>query len=328
VLAEDQAIVLESPGEFHVRTVPDLVLTRGEVTVEPAYVGLCGTDLHIAAGTHPRATFPLVLGHEIVGLAAGGRWAGQPVLVDPTISCGSCAACVAGVGHVCERLRLIGIDRDGGLAGRVSVAESRLHPVPPGLPLVTAALAEPLAVAVHAVGRAGPYLGALVVILGGGPIGLLTGLVARAAGAGQVVIAEPAAARRSVASELGFETAADAGSLPGGADVVFDAAGAPGAAAQATRLVRPRGTIVVEGVHGAPAAVDLQTVTFAELTMTGTRVYQPDDLRIALQLLAGGAVDVSRLVSDVVDPEEVQDAFGRLEHGESLKVLVRCGSQS
>jgi (R,R)-butanediol dehydrogenase / meso-butanediol dehydrogenase / diacetyl reductase len=327
VLAQDQAIVLESPGKFRVRMVPDLAPAPGEVTVEPAYVGLCGTDLHIAAGTHPRAAFPLILGHEIVGLAAGGRWAGQPVLVDPTISCGGCAACARGDGHVCERLRLVGIDRDGGLAGRVSVAEARLHPLPAGLPLAAAALAEPLAVAVHAAGRAGPYLGALVVILGGGPIGLLTGMVARAAGAREVVIAEPAAVRKSAADELGFETAADARSLPGGADVVFDAAGAPDTAAEATRLVRPRGTIVVEGVHGAPAAVDLQTVTFAELTMTGTRVYRPEDLRVALALLAGGALDVRPLVSDVVDPEEVPDAFRRLERGESLKVLVRCGGQ-
>jgi (R,R)-butanediol dehydrogenase / meso-butanediol dehydrogenase / diacetyl reductase len=288
----------------------------GEIAVAPAFVGLCGTDLHIVAGTHPRAAFPLVLGHEIVGVARSGRYAGQPVVVDPTISCGSCTACARGLGHVCQSLRLIGIDRPGGLATLVHVAESRLHPVPPSLPLRTAALAEPLAVAVHAAGRAGPYLGSHVTVFGAGPVGLLTGLVVRAAGAAVVEIAEPSPARRSAAAELGFAVTPSPG-----ADVVFDAAGVPGAVREAIRLTRPGGTVVIVGVHSEPAAVDLRAVTFAELTLTGTRVYRPADIDLALTLLE--TLDVSPLVSDVVPLDEAAAAFGRLARGESLKVLVQ-----
>jgi len=331
--AGERALVLERPHELHLRTLPSRPPVAGEVLVRPQFVGLCGTDLHIAAGEHPRARMPLVLGHEIVGVAADGRWAGQLVVVDPTIACGACIACLRGDEHVCQQLRLIGIDRDGGLGCGVSVGESKLHPVPAAVPAITAALAEPLAVAVHAASRAGPYLGATVVILGAGPIGLLIALVVRAAGAHQIVLAEPVATRRESARKLGFDVVPEPDMLPSAldgdpADIVFDAAAAPATARHATRLVRPRGTIVVAGVFGHPAAFDLQSVTFAELNVVGTRVYRPHDLSTALRLLASGSVDVTGLITDVVELQDVPDALLRLSRGQALKVLVRCDSQA
>jgi threonine dehydrogenase-like Zn-dependent dehydrogenase len=112
------------------------------------------------------------------------------------------------------------------------------------------------------------------------------------------------------------------------ADIVFDAAAAPATARHATRVVRPRGTIVVAGVFGHPAAFDLQSVTFAELSVVGTRVYRPHDLSTALRLLASGCVDVADLISDVVELQDVPDALLRLSRGQALKVLVRCDSQA
>jgi len=318
------ALVLERPREFQVRSLAPAPAAEGEVLIQPAYVGLCGTDLHIVAGDHPRARFPLVLGHEIVAMTGEG-----PVVVDPVISCGTCLACRLGHAHVCEQLRLIGIDRPGGLASAVSVSPAKLHPVPDGVSLRAAALAEPLAVAVHAVSRAGPCLGARIAILGAGPIGLLTALVVRAAGARTIVLAEPAALRRELAARHGFATVPEAEKLTealGGqrADVVFDAAAVPATARQVTRLTRPRGTVVIEGIHGHPPVLDLQAVAFAELTVVGTRVYQPADITTALELLAAGTVDVSGLVSEIVDLKDVPAALIRLGKGESLKVLARC----
>jgi (R,R)-butanediol dehydrogenase / meso-butanediol dehydrogenase / diacetyl reductase len=331
MIAEEQVLVLERPHEFRLATAADDAAPEaGEALVTPAYVGLCGTDLHIVAGQHPRARLPLVLGHEIVAVATTGRWAGQAVVVDPTFSCGECAACARGDAHVCERLGLIGIDRPGGLASRLRVAEAKLHPVPASLPLPVAALAEPLAVAVHAVGRAGPCLGARVAILGAGPIGLLIAMVARASGAHAVTLVEPAGVRREAAARLGFQATADleaTGAAGWPADIVFDAAGAPAAIRDATRLARPRGVIVLAGVHGQPAAVDLRAVTFAELTLLGTRVYQPSDIEVAIGLLADGVFDVTPLVSRTVELAGVPAALRSLERGESLKVLARCGSQ-
>lgn len=325
------ALILDRPGEFRLAPVPEPATEPGQVVVEPVFVGLCGTDLHIVAGEHPRAALPLALGHEIVGVPTSGRWAGRPVIVDPTIACGHCPACLRGQAQVCARLRLVGIDRDGGLAGRVAVAETKLHPVPDALPLATAALAEPLAVAVHAVDRAGPLLGRRVVVFGAGPIGLLISLLARASGALAVVLAEPAGMRRAVADQLGFDAVADPAEVPaqlgGLADVAFDAAAVPASAAQVTGLVLALGMIVMVGVHGRPALVDLQAVTFGELRLAGTRVYQPADIRTALALLAGGTLDTAPLLSEVVDLAGAPAALERLARGEALKVLVACAGQ-
>lgn len=320
------ALVLESTGRLRVADRPEPDAGAGQVLVAPAYVGLCGTDLHIVDGLHPRARFPLILGHEVVGVIASGPGTGSPVVVDPTISCGTCSACLLGLSHVCEHLRLLGIDRDGGLAERLVVDEAKLHAVPPGLDLEAAALAEPLAVAVHAVRRSGLDAASRVVVCGGGPIGLLTAVVARAAGAA-CVLAEPVASRRQRAEQLDVDVVADAAQAPdrlgGKPDVAFDAAAVDPVALALPRLVRPGGVVVVEGVYSAPAPVDLQQVTFAELSLVGTRVYTPGDIDAALDLLARGAVRVADLVSEIVGFGGVTEALERLRRGESLKVLVR-----
>ena len=199
-----RALLLVEPGRFAWGDVPEPAVTSGEVVVRARFTGLCGTDLHIADGSHPRATLPLAIGHEMVGVPESGRLAGRTVLVDPLLPCGACPACDGGAPNACARLRLIGIDRDGALAGRIAVAEDRLHVVPSSIPDDVAPLAEPIAVAVHVVSRVPALAGRLVVIMGGGPVGLLVAHVARRAG-GRVLVAEPSPARRSIAEALGFE---------------------------------------------------------------------------------------------------------------------------
>jgi 2-desacetyl-2-hydroxyethyl bacteriochlorophyllide A dehydrogenase len=327
-------MVATAPWQFRMQDRPDPV-GDGEVVLDVDYVGLCGTDLHIVQGEHPRATYPLVLGHEIVGRVsedADSAYAGRSVVVNPLLSCGTCAACRRRRSEVCARLRLIGIDRDGGLAARLAVTADRLHPVPPGLAPRDAVLAEPLAVAVHAVRRSALRLGDTVVVVGAGPVGLLTALAARHAGAAHVYVAEPAPARRAVASALGFDLlgpvdpAAELADLTGGglADVVFDAAAHPSVAATLTALVVPGGQAVIVGSYGAPAPVDLQALMFRGLSMVGVRVYRPEDIDAALAMLAAGAVDTDRLVTAVVPLERVGEAFDQLRAGTQMKVLVDC----
>ena len=181
-----RALTWAGGTEVAVADVAEPVPAAGQVLVEVAYTGLCGTDLHICAGEHPRAQPGLVLGHEIVGTLAesgAGLEAGTPVVVDPLIACGQCDTCRHGRPHICELLQLLGIDVPGGAAARVAVDANRLIPVTDPVDLRHLAFAEPLAVAVRAVRRSGLQLGQEVVVIGGGPIGAAVALCARNAGA-------------------------------------------------------------------------------------------------------------------------------------------------
>jgi Threonine dehydrogenase and related Zn-dependent dehydrogenases len=331
-----QALVLTDADTFELEERPDPVPGTGEVLLDVAYVGLCGTDLHITEGIHPRARFPLVLGHEVVGIARGGEHAGRPLLVDPLIACGHCVACRLGFGHVCSDLRLVGIDRDGGLAGCLVADANRLHVVPGGVPLDLATLAEPLAVAIHTLRRSSVQVGSQVVVAGAGPVGLLVALVARRAGAAHVMVMEPAPERRHLAEQLGFimldpdDPTGDLDARTGGrlADVAFDAAAAAPVAALLTQLVRPHGEIMLVGTYGRPTPFDLQAVLFRELSIHGNRVYTPDDIDAALDLLAAGDFDVRPLLTGIVALDEAPAALRRLRDGTGVKYVVDCGGRS
>ena len=331
---ERPALVLVAPDRFAVESRPPVEAAAGEVAVDVGWVGLCGTDLHIVEGSHPRASFPLVLGHELVGIARSGPSTDRMVVVDPLIACGRCAACALGARHVCANLRLIGIDRDGGLAGRVVVEPDRLHEVPGGLDPVVAALAEPLAVAVHATRRAAVGPDDRVVVMGAGPIGLLLALAARRAGAATILIGEPTPARRAIAAAVGFDTLdtedplADLGRRTDGwlADVAFDAAAVPAVAALLPQLVRPAGRIGLVGTYSRPVELDLQAVLFRELTIVGNRVYEPGDIDAALAILADDPAAFRPLITEVVALDRAPAAFDRLRAGDGVKFLVSISS--
>lgn len=326
-----RALLLVAPGRFEWGDVPAPLAADGEVIVQARFSGLCGTDLHIVEGSHPRARFPLAIGHEFTAVPRSGRLAGQTVLVDPLLPCGSCPACDIGAANACARLRLIGIDRDGALAGEVAVAEERLHLVPPAIPDDVAPLAEPIAVAVHVVRRVPPLLGRVVVVIGGGPVGLLVAHVARRAG-GHVVVSEPSASRRAIAEALGFELldatdpVADVMSRTHGrlASVVFDAAAAAPVARMLTSLVHPEGTIAIVGTYGTPTAIDLQAVMFKELTIVGHRTYLPADIDAALTILAEDQQLLAPLMSGTVSAGEVPQAVAALTSGQGMKYVVEC----
>lgn len=305
----------------------------GWALVDVAYAGICGTDLHICAGEHPRARAPLVIGHEFVGTLAGDAGelgAGRPVAVEPLLNCGTCTPCRTGRTHVCERLRLIGIDVPGGVAEQVAVPVERLIALPGDLSLRRAALVEPLAVAVHAIRRSGLRLGDAVMVAGAGPIGLAVAMCARLAGAGTVHVSEPAAPRRRAAEELGFAVL-DAGD-PGaelrertggdGAAVVFDAAGHPAVAAELAAWTATSGRIVFVGIYGRPVALDLQDVAFRELSTVGCRVYTRADMEAAVQLIADGRFDPDPLITSTVPLAEAPAALAKLRSGDELKVLI------
>ncbi|MET8008176.1 zinc-dependent alcohol dehydrogenase [Nonomuraea glycinis] len=316
----------------------------GELQVAVAYCGLCGTDLHIVHGDmDARVRTPLVFGHEASGTVAAigagveGWKVGDSLTVMPLVWDGTCPACLAGHQHICQNLVFVGIDSPGGLQQRWNVPASIAVPLPPDLDLRTAALVEPVAVAVHDVRRSGLQVGDHAVVLGGGPIGVLIAVVARDAGA-HVMIAEVDASRRNRVAELGIEvidpSSADMVAEVErwtngvGADVVFEVSGAAAAARSTTALAKVRGTIVVVAIHSAAREVDLQRVFWRELRLLGARVYQRSDFERAVELLSQHRIPAEALISGVVPLEETASAFDDLSAGRAMKILVDVAGES
>jgi (R,R)-butanediol dehydrogenase/meso-butanediol dehydrogenase/diacetyl reductase len=313
----------------------------GEVQLDVAYVGICGTDLHIKHGAmDARVTIPAVIGHEMsgtvatVGAGVDGWAPGDHATVMPLDWCGVCPACQAGHRHVCQNLVFVGIDATGAMQQSWTVPERLLVRLPTELPLDHAALTEPVAVAVHDVRRAGLRRGERAFVAGGGPIGMLIASVAAAEG-GDVLISEPNAFRRTVAEGLGLRTidpladdvaaSVEAWTGGAGADVAFEVSGTGAGLAAATHAVRVRGRLVVVAIHSRPVAVDLFRVFWRELELLGARVYDRTDFERAVALLSGGAIPAAQLISAVEPLERTQAAFAALEGGgEVMKVLIDC----
>ncbi len=314
----------------------------GEVQLEVAYVGICGTDLHILAGhMDERVPDHGVIGHEMSGrVAAVGDgvtdWsAGDPVTVMPLRWCGRCPTCLAGNQHICDRLDFVGIDSTGAMQQLWNVPQELLVPLPADLSLRAAALVEPAAVAHHDVVRASLSAGDSVLVVGGGPIGVLIAVIARARGAKPLVV-EPDAYRRSVVAELGLDVLdSGAAGLPAlleawsegaGAAVTFEVSGTQGGLDLAVAALGARGRLVAVGIHAESRLVDMKRVFWKELQLIGARVYDRTDFTAAVELLARGTIPVDALVSSTEALADAPAAFERLARGgRVMKVLIECG---
>jgi 2-desacetyl-2-hydroxyethyl bacteriochlorophyllide A dehydrogenase len=312
----------------------------GEVRIQVAYTGICGTDLHIRHGAMDnRVRPPAVIGHEMAGrlvdIGTGvPDWSvGDPVTVVPLLWCGRCPACRAGHQHICHDLVFVGIDAPGSLQGSWTVPARLLARLPQGLSLRRAALVEPTAVAVHDVRRAAIVPGEHAVVVGGGPIGLLIAHVAAIAGA-NVLIVEVDGRRRAVAERLGLSVvdpaAADVPTLVAdwtsgaGAAVAFEVSGSAAGVRTATDVLAVRGRLVVVAIHPTPREVDLFRLFWRELSVAGARVYERADVERAIDLIDRGDIPADDLITRVVPIGRVNEAFDALEGGGEVKVLVDC----
>jgi (R,R)-butanediol dehydrogenase / meso-butanediol dehydrogenase / diacetyl reductase len=323
------------PDRVAVEQVPLPEVRDEEALIEVEACGFCGSDINIIAGTHPRAKAPLTLGHEVSGKIcqinsrSSHLKAGDKVAVFPLISCGNCHACKHGNPHVCRNLKLYGIDVDGGMAQFAKLPVSSLLRIPAEMPARIGALIEPLAVAVHGVTRTSLDDVTLAVVLGTGPIGLLTALVVQSRGIENVIISDVNPERRSLAQAIGLR-AVEAGdalrrlvmqySNSDGADVLFECAGHPSSAVEMVSLVRPRGVIVNLGVFKMPVNIDMQTVNFRELEILGSRVYTRQDFQAAIDLAP--KLPLERVVSHAYSLPEVLTAFDEFKSGQACKAQI------
>ncbi|MBS8259233.1 Zn-dependent alcohol dehydrogenase [Roseibium polysiphoniae] len=317
----------------------------GEVQIKVAYCGICGTDLHIYLGhMDKRVGFERTIGHEMSGTVSAlgdgvsGFTIDQPIVVRPLDHCGDCPACRAGHEHICHNLKFIGIDTEGAFQEYWNVPVHTLHALPDGLDLSHAALIEPLAVACHDVDRGRVAKDEDVLVIGGGPIGLLVALVARHAG-GNVIISEISENRLAYAAKLGFKTinpktedAADqANALTGGkgADVVFEVSGTQPGVDLMTAAASTRGRIVMVAIHASKPAIDMFQFFWRELELFGARVYRPEDYDRAMKLLSEGVVDCNSFITDIKPLADIQGAFEALTGNPSaIKSMIKISGET
>jgi len=327
------------PDKVQVMDVAKPAISDGEALVKVRYSGICGSDMAIVSGNHPRAKPPLVPGHEFSGTIAEIKpgstktnlKVGDPVTAFPLITCGTCWACRNGASHVCRKLNLIGIDCDGFMAEFARVPIKDLYKLPAGISMTKAAVIEPLAVGIHSVSMAQLKGNESVVVMGAGPIGLVVAIALRQAGVSTLVLTDINATRLALARQLGFDTLNVSGGDGAkqildrtggeGADVVFEVAGSADAAMQMAQLARSRGKIILVSVHKKHHEVDLRSVNFKELTILGTRVYTREDFTKAVTL--ADKLPIDKLVSHTVPLAQAEKGFDLMRNPDGVcKVLI------
>jgi len=279
-----KALVLVAPGVVEVRDEPEPVVSEDECLVHVRSAGICGSELH-GARTPGFRQPPLIMGHEFAGVTEQG----DRVVVNPILSCGRCRLCRSGQRQICAHRQIIGVHRPGGFADRVAVPRSAVRPVPPGLPLDTAALIEPAANAVHAWNRATtaspPTENTRTGVIGCGAIGLFCLLVALSNGMRRVHVADLSPARLAIARRLG---AASAGSrLEGEFDIIVDAVGLAATRGQSVDRQRPGGLAVWLGLADAEPGYDAAGLVRSEKRVIGSFAYSDQEFAEAAGLLAG-----------------------------------------
>lgn len=270
------SLVFTGPSTLELQELAAPVAEPGDVVIDVAGCGVCGSELHGIREVGFRQP-PLVMGHEFSGLTRDGR----RVTVNPLISCGTCDLCVRGSVHLCRQRTIVGIHRPGAFAGQVAVPSSAVHELPDSLDLMTACMVEPLANAVHALRLADPDPDARIGVIGAGTIGLCALLVALQHST-DVHIADLSDERLAFADRLGAATVRR--ELHGEFDVIVDAVGAAATHAASIDLLRPGGTAVWIGLLSAESSFDGQEIVRSEKRVIGSYCYLPDDFATALAL--------------------------------------------
>lgn len=336
--------VLTEPGEFELRERDRPDPAAGEVLVRVREVGICGSDLHYYEHGHIGDSVvadPHVLGHEsagevaTVGSAVDSLAVGDRVAIEPGRPCRRCEHCRRGSYHLCPDVTFLGSPPvDGAFAEYVAWPADLCYRLPESVSTREGALCEPLSVGVHAARRGGVGSGDSVLVTGAGPIGLCVMEAVRAAGATDVVVSEPVAAKRELARERGADRVVDptAETFPEavathtddrGVDAAIEASGAEPAIEAVPGTVRRGGTVVLVGMPtGGTVDVDALGVINREVDVRGSYRYA-DTYPTAVELLAADRVDVSGFVEFDAPLADVHEAFERAADARTVKGVIR-----
>jgi 2-desacetyl-2-hydroxyethyl bacteriochlorophyllide A dehydrogenase len=317
-----------------------------EVLVRIAATAVCHTDLAIYTGEHPGVRYPVVMGHEATGIVEGagaavaGLEQGQPVIINPIISCGRCDSCRRGAEHLCRNAGLFGREVDGSLSERVRLDSRYVYALPSTLPLANATLIETLATVRHAQERLGVTRGESVAVIGQGTTGLLHTRLAVLAGAEPVIAVSRSRWKLALAERMGAHHVLDVGAedavaevlrLTGGSgvDVVIDTAGGAATLQAAMDMLRPGGRLSPYAVsHERCTGFTTFPLYYKEMSIIGSRALTPADMQPAIDLVASGKIDVSEFVSATYPLEATAQAFDEYERnpGKVLRIVIDSGA--
>lgn len=322
------------PGEFTL-TQRDMPQTApsGWALIDVQAVGICGTDYHIFAGKHPYLNYPRVIGHELSGTLVHGTddmAAGDLVVVNPYLSCGTCRACKRGKPNCCSQIQVLGVHRDGGLCSRIAVPVQNLYPAT-GLTPIQAAMVEFLAIGAHAVRRSDLQKGDRVLVTGAGPIGLGAALFARLAGA-QVHLMDLSDQRLALAADkFGFtdlhQPGQDilTGDLADGFDVVFDATGNSRAIEAGFPYLAHGSSYVLVSVVKDAIQFDDAEFHKRETRIIGSRNALAEDFEQVMGAMRDGKIDTNALCSELLTLSDLADRFAELAEDRTglIKAVVQ-----
>lgn len=322
------------PGQFELRpaSVPQSA-PEGWALVDITAVGLCGTDYHILAGKHPYLEYPRVIGHELSGrlvAPVAGMAAGDLVVINPYLSCGTCRACQRGKPNCCTRIEVLGVHRDGGLCGRIAVPVQNLYPAQ-GLTEIEAAMVEFLAIGAHAVARSDIQAGDRVLVTGAGPIGIGTALFARLEGA-EVHLLDLSPRRLEMAGQkFGFHhlhgsaAAALKGDLADGYDVIFDATGSAPAIEAGFPLLAHGSTYVLVSVVKDRISFEDAEFHKREARIIGSRNALKKDFERVMAAMHDKKIDTAALLSAELTLAQLEGRFAALaaDREDLIKAVVR-----
>lgn len=338
--------VMTAPGEIEFREVPVPQAGPGEVLVKIKRIGVCGSDIHVYHGKHPFTKYPVTQGHEVSGEIAAlgqgveGLTPGQKVTIQPQVVCGRCYPCRHGKYNLCEELKVMGFQTTGTASEFFKTEAAKITPLPETMSYDEGAMIEPLAVAVHAVHRAGDVRGLKVAVLGAGPIGNLVAQSAKGMGAASVMVTDVSDTRLAKAAACGADftvntRTADFGKAlvecfgPDKCDVIYDCAGNDTTMGQAIANARKGSVIILVAVYAGTAHVDLAVLNDHELDLNTTMMYRSEDYLEAIRLVSEKKVALTPLITKHFPFARYLEAYQYIDQNReaTMKVIIDVDGQ-
>ena len=336
-----EAVMVE-PKKIEFTDVPVPEINEDQVLVQVKSIGVCGSDIHVYHGLHPSTSYPVVQGHEVscvierLGGKVHGFKLGEKVTIEPQVSCGKCYACTHRLPNICNELKVLGFQTQGVASDYFVTTPDKLVKLPEDMSFPEGALIESISVGVRATQKGGELRDKKVLVFGAGPIGNLTAQVAKGLGASKVMIVDINDFRLSIAAKCNIDYTVNPSKEnmteqlnrkfgADGADLIIECVGITGTMDMAVELSRKGTDIIVVGVFGEKAPIDMGLVQEKELRIIGIARYVIEDFTTAIELVQKGKVTLTPLLTHEFDFYDYQKAYEHIDthKDETMKVIIQ-----